>query len=299
MASASHNKTPAYYVPESSWLPIAMAFTLFVLAIGGALALQSVSGIASNAYGVWVLLVGLVMFAATLAVWFTKVAREHMAGLNSEQLQQSFVQCMKWFIVSEAMFFAAFFGGLAYIRMFELPWMAGMGEKASTGMLYEGFEYTWPLLSNPVPDAVPGPQEAMHWTIPLINTILLVSSSVTLTIAHHALRAGHRDKLKLWLLATIGLALVFLCFQAYEYYEAYAHLGLTLDSGIYGSTFFILTGFHGLHVIMGTIMLIAVCVRVFKGHFTGPDHFGFEATAWYWHFVDVIWLLLFFVVYIF
>lgn len=298
MATATHDKTPAYYVPESSRLPIAMAFALFVLAIGGAGALQSVSGIQENSYGIWVLLIGLVLFGATLAVWFTKVAREHMAGLNSKQLQESFVQCMKWFIVSEAMFFAAFFGGLGYIRLFELPWMAGEGAKAATGMLYEGFEYTWPLLTNPNPDAVSGPQEAMHWTIPLINTILLVSSSVTLTIAHHALRAGHRGKLKAWLLGTIALAVIFLGFQGYEYYEAYAHLGLTLDSGIYGSTFFILTGFHGIHVIMGTIMLIAVCFRVFKGHFTGPDHFGFEATAWYWHFVDVIWILLFFVVYI-
>lgn len=299
MASATQNKTPAYYVPESSRLPIAMAFTLFLLAIGGAMSLQTMAGIQTNAYGVWVLLAGLTMFAGTLATWFTKVAREHMAGLNSEQLQQSFVQCMKWFIVSEAMFFAAFFGGLGYIRLFELPWMAGMGEKASTGILYEGFQYSWPLLSNPVPEDVPGPQESMHWTIPLINTVLLVTSSVTLTIAHHALRAGHRGTLKLWLLATIALAIVFLGFQAFEYYEAYAHLGLTLDSGIYGSTFFILTGFHGLHVMMGTIMLISVCARVFKGHFTGPDHFGFEATAWYWHFVDVIWILLSFVVYIF
>lgn len=298
MATTTHHDTPAYYVPESSRLPIAMAVSLFVLVIGLAMTLQNISGLAQNERAGWFLAAGLLFFAVTLSVWFTKAAREHMAGLNSPQLQESFVQCMKWFIVSEAMFFAAFFGGLAYIRLFELPWMAGMGEKASTGMLYEGFQYTWPLVSNPVPEAVQGPQEAMHWTIPLINTILLVTSSVTLTISHHALRAGHRDKVKKWLLGTIALAVIFLGFQAYEYYEAYAHLGLTLDSGIYGSTFFILTGFHGLHVIMGTIMLIAICARVFKGHFTGPDHFGFEATAWYWHFVDVIWIALFVVVYI-
>ncbi|MCH8551729.1 MAG: cytochrome c oxidase subunit 3 [Natronospirillum sp.] len=299
MSSSTHDKTPAYYVPESSRLPIAMAFTLFLLAWGGAGWLQQVAGIQENTSGVWIFSLGMILFAATLTIWFTKTSREHMAGLNSEQLQDSYRQCMKWFIVSEAMFFAAFFGGLFYVRFFELQWMAGEGAKAATGMLYEGFEYTWPLLVNPNPEAVPGPQEAMHWTIPLINTTLLITSSVTLTFAHHALRKEHRSGLKNWLLATIVLAVIFLGFQAYEYYEAYAHLGLTLDSGIYGSTFFILTGFHGIHVIMGTIILIALYFRVLKGHFTGPDHFGFEAGAWYWHFVDVIWVLLFFVVYIF
>ncbi|MEX1057683.1 MAG: cytochrome c oxidase subunit 3 [Natronospirillum sp.] len=285
-------------MPESSKLPIVMAFALFLLAIGGAMTLQNVSGLGQNTAAGWVLAGGFIGFISTLAVWFSKAAREHMAGLNSPQLQESFVQCMKWFIVSEAMFFAAFFGGLAYIRLFELPWMAGLGEKASTGLLYQGFEYAWPLLTNPRPEIVQGPQQAMHWTIPLINTVLLVTSSVTLTLSHHALRAGHRSKVKAWLLATIALAVIFLGFQAFEYYEAYAHLGLTLNSGIYGSTFFILTGFHGLHVMMGTIMLTVICVRVFKGHFTGPDHFGFEASAWYWHFVDVVWILLFVVVYI-
>lgn len=292
-------KTPAYYVPESSRLPIAMAFTLFLLAVGGAGVLQQVAGIQENPRAVWILGAGLALFVMVLIVWFTKTSREHMMGLNSEQLQISYRQCMKWFIVSEAMFFAAFFGGLFYVRLFELQWMAGLGAKAATGMLYEGFEYTWPLLVNPNPDLVPGPQYAMPWTIPLVNTILLVTSSVTLTFSHHALRAGHRKALANWLLATIALAVVFLGFQMYEYYEAYAHLGLTLNSGIYGSTFFILTGFHGIHVFMGTIILIALYFRVLKGHFNGPDHFGFEAGAWYWHFVDVIWVLLFFVVYIF
>ncbi len=296
MASTTQ-KTPAYYVPESSRLPIFMAVALALLAFGGASVLQSVGGLTNEEPRTWILIAGFVLFAGTLASWFAKAAREHMQGLNSTQLQESFVQCMKWFIVSEAMFFAAFFGGLFYIRVFELTWMSGEGAKAATGLLYESFEYSWPLLNNPDP-SLEGPHEAMSWTIPLINTILLVTSSVTLTIAHHALREGHRGKTKVWLLATIALALVFLGFQAFEYYEAYAHLGLTLDSGIYGSTFFILTGFHGAHVIIGTIMLITICARVFKGHFTGPDHFGFEATAWYWHFVDVVWIILFVVVYL-
>lgn len=299
MATSTNKTTPSYYVPESSRLPIAMAFTLFLLALGTAGVLQHVAGIQENPRSVWVLSAGLVLFVTVLAVWFTKTSREHMMGLNSEQLQISYRQCMKWFIVSETMFFAAFFGGLFYVRTFELQWMAGQGAKAATGLLYEGFEYTWPLLVNPDSSAVQGPAKAMHWTIPLINTILLVTSSVTLTLSHHALRAGHRKLVAKWLLATIVLASVFLGFQMYEYYEAYAHLGLTLDSGIYGSTFFILTGFHGIHVFMGTVILIALYFRVLKGHFNGPDHFGYEAGAWYWHFVDVIWVMLFFVVYIF
>lgn len=296
--SVTSGKTPAYYVPEQSKLPIWMAFALFLTIIGVALMLQRGAGMTDSHLGIWVFLAGALVLAATMYNWFVIVAKENMAGLNSDQLKASFVYSMKWFIVSEAMFFAAFFGGLFYIRVFELPWMAGEGAKAVTGMLYDGFTYTWPLLTNPIPAEVPGPREAMHWTIPLINTILLVTSSVTLHFAHHGLLKGHRKQLKNWLLATIALAVIFLGFQAYEYYEAYAHLGLTLNSGIYGSTFFILTGFHGAHVILGTTMLIVMAVRVFKGHFTANDHFGFEATAWYWHFVDVVWLILFVVVYL-
>ncbi|MFY0663561.1 MAG: cytochrome c oxidase subunit 3 [Natronospirillum sp.] len=296
--SAALGKTPAYYVPEQSKLPIWMAFALFLTVIGTALMLQKGAGLTDSHLGIWVFFTGALVLAATMYNWFVIVAKENMAGMNSAQLKASFVYSMKWFIVSETMFFAAFFGGLFYIRLFELPWMGGEGAKAVTGMLYDGFTYTWPLLTNPIPAEVPGPREAMHWTIPLINTILLVSSSVTLHFAHHGLIAGHRKQLKMWLLATIALALVFLCFQIYEYYEAYAHLGLTLNSGIYGSTFFILTGFHGAHVILGSTMLIVMAARVFKGHFTANDHFGFEATAWYWHFVDVVWLILFVLVYL-
>lgn len=295
--SSTTQKTPAYYVPESSRLPITMALALALCVLGGASVLQSVAGLGSGEPRTWLLILGFSLFLLTIAFWFSKAAREHMAGMNSAQLQRSFVLCMKWFIVSEAMFFGAFFSGLFYIRIFELTWMSGAGAKAATGMLYEGFEYTWPLLNNPDPSYA-GPGHAMSWTIPLVNTILLVTSSVTLTIAHHALREEKRTSIKIWLLATVALALTFLGFQVFEYYEAYNHLGLTLDSGIYGSTFFILTGFHGVHVIIGTLMLMTITFRVFRGHFTGPDHFGFEATAWYWHFVDVIWILLFVVVYL-
>jgi cytochrome c oxidase subunit 3 len=166
-------------------------------------------------------------------------------------------------------------------------------------MLWEGFEATWPLINNPNPEAYPAPHSVIGaWGLPLVNTILLVTSSFTVTVAHHALKAGNRKKLKIWLGATIILALVFLMFQAEEYMHAYGELNLTLQSGIYGSTFFMLTGFHGAHVILGTVMLSVMFLRIQKGHFTADKHFGFEAASWYWHFVDVVWLGLFIFVYI-
>ena len=133
--------------------------------------------------------------------------------------------------------------------------------------------------------------------IPTINTALLLTSGVTLTISHHALRAGHRAMTALFLFATIVLGAVFMGFQVYEYMHAYSELNLKLTSGIYGATFFMLTGFHGFHVTLGAIMLSVILYRVLKGHFTPEHHFGFEGAAWYWHFVDVVWLGLYVVVY--
>ena len=133
--------------------------------------------------------------------------------------------------------------------------------------------------------------------IPLLNTIILLSSGFTLTVAHHALMAGHRGTLKAWLFATVALGFTFLGFQAYEYIYAYSALNLKLSTGVYGSTFYMLTGFHGAHVTIGAIMLSVMLARAMKGHFDKHNHFAFEAAAWYWHFVDVVWLLLFVLVY--
>ncbi len=133
--------------------------------------------------------------------------------------------------------------------------------------------------------------------LPAINTAILLTSSVTVTIAHHALLTGHRGRLKIFLALTFLLGFTFVGFQAMEYHEAYTELGLQLGTGIYGSTFFMLTGFHGMHVTLGAIMLTVIWFRVMKGHFTPQRHFGFEAVAWYWHFVDVVWLGLFVFVY--
>jgi cytochrome c oxidase subunit 3 len=135
------------------------------------------------------------------------------------------------------------------------------------------------------------------WGLPFINTVILVTSSVTITLAHWALKKNYRGPLKIWLALTVLLGSVFLVFQVVEYVEAYHELGLTMASGIYGSTFFMLTGFHGAHVTLGTIMLAVMLIRTMRGHFTPDDHFAFEAASWYWHFVDVVWLGLFTFVY--
>jgi len=231
--------------------------------------------------------------------WFGSVIKESRSGLYSPQMDRSFRWGMSWFIFSEVMFFAAFFGALFYARTFAIPWLGGEGDRGSSNMLWEGFQASWPLINTPDPQAYPPPEGVIGpWGLPLINTILLVTSSFTLTVSHHALKEDHRKKAKTWLAATIALALVFVFVQGYEYVHAYQDLGLTLQSGIYGSTFFMLTGFHGAHVILGTLMLVIMLARIQKGHFTADNHFGFEAAAWYWHFVDVVWLGLFVFVYV-
>jgi cytochrome c oxidase subunit 3 len=198
------------------------------------------------------------------------------------------------------MFFAAFFGALFYVRTFAGPWLGGEGDKGLANMLWPDFTYQWPLMVNPDPKTFPGPSEVISaWQLPLLNTLLLISSSVTVTFAHHALRKDKRGATKAWLGLTVALGTVFLVLQALEYQHAYHDLGLTLNSGIYGATFFMLTGFHGAHVTMGTLILAIMLIRIAKGHFTPQQHFGFEAASWYWHFVDVVWVGLFIFVYIF
>jgi cytochrome c oxidase subunit 3 len=213
----------------------------------------------------------------------------------SEKLDRSFRQTMFWFIVSEIMFFAALFGALFHARIITVPWLAGASDNLQTHLLlWPDFADTWPLFITPGG----GLTEAMAaWGLPFINTMILVTSSVTITFAHWALIKNHRGPLKIWLALTVLLGSVFLVLQVVEYVEAYHELGLTMASGIYGSTFFMLTGFHGVHVTMGTIMLAVMLIRIMKGHFTPDNHFGFEAASWYWHFVDVVWLGLFTFVY--
>jgi len=284
--------TSQYYVPPTSKWPILAVIVVGFTAIGAGSLMTYGSGLP-------LLLIGLVGVAFVMYGWFRDVINESMGGLYDMQMDRSFRQGMGWFIFSEVMFFAAFFGALFYIRVFALPWLDGEGAKGITALLWPDFTATWPLMNTPDP-SIGGPDAVINpWTLPLINTILLVTSSVTLTIAHHALKEGNRAKLKNWLIGTIVLGLVFLVIQGIEYVEAWTQLGLTLQSGIYGSTFFLLTGFHGLHVTIGAIVLIVMLFRVMKGHFTADNHFAFEAGAWYWHFVDVVWIGLFLFVYVF
>ena len=281
----------AYYVPHGTHWPILGSFGLFFTVGGAALWMNEFEP------GKYIMVLGIACLLSMLFGWFRTVVGESLGGLYTKQVDTSFRMGMMWFIFSEVMFFAAFFGALFYTRMFSVPWLGGEGDGALTNhFLWQDFTPAWP--SNG-PEAVGGAFQTMPaWGIPLLNTLLLLSSGVTVTVAHHALRAGNRRQLLVFLAATIILGAFFLTFQAHEYIEAYEELNLTLQSGVYGSTFFMLTGFHGLHVTLGAIMLTVIWFRCLRGHFTRDQHFAFEAVAWYWHFVDVVWLGLFLFVYV-
>lgn len=285
-------KFQPYYVPDQSPWPLVGALGLFLLAAGAGLWIADLGGIA----GPVVFAAGTLVMTVMLFGWFSNVIEESGAGLYSKQLDRSFRLGMSWFIFSEVMFFGAFFGALFYARMLAVPWLGGAGNNAMTNaVLWPDFTASWPLLSTP------GGIEttAMGWFgLPLINTLILLTSSITAHLAHLALLDNKRSRLSQWLGLTVLLGLIFLILQVWEYVHAYQDLGLRLDSGIYGNTFFLLTGFHGAHVTLGTMMLGIMWLRVRKGHFTPAQHFGFQASSWYWHFVDVVWLCLFIFVYI-
>jgi len=301
--SETHQK---YYVPEESRIPIVFAVAAMIVGFGAA---NAVAG-----YGATMLYVGLIAVVFTLAFWWSTVTKESQAGLDTPQLNNAYVYGMAWFIFSEVMFFFAFFGALFYIRSFAITWLGGEGAKGIAGeLLWPEFEATWPPMVTPEQSLMgedatfKGPDENMYlhslkdigsW-LPLWNTVVLLSSSGTVHIAHMALKENNRKRFNFWLGVTVTLAFIFVILQAVEYYEAYSHLGLTLNSGVYGTTFFMLTGFHGMHVLIGGIFLLTQLVRStgYK-HFSDKEHFGFEAASWYWHFVDVVWVCLFLFVYI-
>ncbi len=280
-----------YYVPHGSKWPAVGTIGLFTTMFGAA---NTMNGAAN---GKMILFAGLAIMIFMFFGWFGTVIKESISGYFNQQVDVSFRMGMLWFIFSEVMFFAAFFGALFYARALIVPWLGGQGDGTLTNQyLWNGYTAAWPTNG---PAGIGGFfQTIPAWGVPLINTLILLTSGVTITIAHHALRANHRTKLLVWLGATVLLGCIFLYYQAHEYIEAYQHLGLTMGSGIYGSTFFMLTGFHGLHVTLGTIMLAVIWFRCLKGHFSRDHHFGFEAVAWYWHFVDVVWLGLFLFVYV-
>jgi cytochrome c oxidase subunit 3 len=249
-------------------------------------------------YGPYLFALGLLTVICMMFGWFGQVIYENGKGLYDEQVDRSFRWGMCWFIFSEVCFFGAFFGALFFARFWSVPLLGGEVHPMTHWTLWSDFQATWPLLKNPNNELFSGAHEAMGaWGLAAINTVILLTSGVTITWAHWALKLNKRTQLLVSMSLTIALGLLFLMLQAYEYHEAYTELNLTLASGIYGTTFFMLTGFHGLHVTLGTIMLIVILIRCKRGHFTPERHFAFEGVAWYWHFVDVVWLFLFVFVY--
>ena len=312
-----------YYVPEQSKFPLLASLGLFLTVFTLAYGLNTIKAAkeaamksGAESYFEWGMLasffMALAFFCVVIYQWFATAIDENIKGLNNAQLKRSYVWGMGWFIFSEVMFFAAFFGALFYIRTFSLHELADPLNKH----LWDGFIADWPVMTTPdmavngAEAQVKGPEKNMsnpgltNWTgwLPFWNTVILMTSSVTVHMAHVALKNDKKSGLfgfNSWLGLTVALGIIFLFVQAYEYIHAYRDLGLKLDSGIYGTTFFLLTGFHGLHVTMGTFMLLVQWLRsVLKNHFSHDDCFGFEASSWYWHFVDVVWVGLFLFVYI-
>ncbi len=290
-AAAPHGVTPYYFVPNPSGYPAMAALGLFFVILGAG---QWVNGAGWGAYS---LMAGMVIWLGTLFVWFKQAVGESESGQYSDRVDVSFRWSMSWFIFSEVMFFAAFFGALYWARVHSIPALGSL----DNAILWPDFKAIWPsagggITGSPAntvePFGVMGP-----WPIPTINTAILLTSGLTLTLAHHALIAGQRAKTIGWMWITVLLGITFVGFQAYEYIHAYHELNLKLTSGIFGSTFFLLTGFHGFHVFVGMLMLLFITIRLMNGHFTPEKHFGFEGAAWYWHFVDVVWLGLYFLVY--
>ena len=284
-SAGTQDRQAHYFVPQPMPWPLMGSVALFLMAVGGVFAMNGKgSGWVAMALGFMVLLY--MMFR-----WFGDVIRESEAGKYGHWEDVSFRWGMSWFIFSEVMFFAAFFGALFYTRVLSVPDLSSL---LHNEQLWPGFTSHWPS-AGPAFEEKFSPMGA--WGIPALNTFLLLSSGVTVTLAHWNLIANNRGKLLLWLGATVALGFIFLGFQIYEYGHAYADLNLKLTTGVYGSTFFMLTGFHGFHVTLGAVMLTVIWFRCARGHFKPNHHFAFEGVAWYWHFVDVVWLGLFIFVY--
>jgi cytochrome c oxidase subunit 3 len=274
----------AYYLPQPSRWPIIGACALLLTTSGAA------TWVNRGSAGPYILAAGAALLIYMLFGWFGTVIRESEAGLYNKQVDVSYRWAMAWFIFSETMFFAAFFGALFYLRWHAIPDLAS----GDTSQLWPGFKGGWPATGP----GIEGTLKPMHPTgIPLVNTVLLLTSAATLLWAHRGLQKGARGQLKLGLFLTVALGLVFLVLQFSEHYRAYTELGLTLGSGAYGATFFMLTGFHGLHVAIGATVLSVILARSIRGDFTPDDQFAYQAASWYWQFVDVIWLLMYVLVY--
>ena len=278
------SQSARYFIPDPSRWPIFGSFALLSMAFGAAAWMNEAT------WGKFLLIAGVSILFYMLFGWFGVVAHESESGKYNDQVDKGFRWGMSWFIYSEVMFFAAFFGALFYMRVLSVPWLGDLEHKL-----------IWPDFAGQWPTAGPGISETFTpmgaWGIPALNTLLLLSSGITVTWAHWGLLKNNRTQLIIGLIMTVALGITFLGFQAYEYAHAYSELNLKLTTGAYGATFFMLTGFHGFHVFIGMLMLLFITLRLQKGHFTADKHFGFEGAAWYWHFVDVVWLGLYILVY--
>ena len=279
------SQSTRYYVPEPSTWPIFGSFGLLSMALGAA-AWFNGAGV-----GKYFVFLGLLVLFYMLAGWFTTVAHESESGKYNKQVDTGFRWGMGWFIFSEVMFFGAFFGALFYMRVISVP---DLGSLESQALIWPGFKPGWPV-SGPGISEQFTPMAAMG--VPALNTLILLTSGATVTWAHWGLLKNNRSQLIWGLVLTVALGILFICFQVYEYAHAYSDLNLKLTAGAYGATFFMLTGFHGFHVTVGCIMLTTILFRCVAGHFRPDHHFGFEGVAWYWHFVDVVWVGLFIFVY--
>ena len=258
--SSHQAKHPYHLVDPSPW-PVVGALSSFVLAVGAVMYMHQ--------EGPWVMIAGFVMLFATAFMWWRDVVREgEHQGHHTPIVRIGLRFGMALFIASEVMFFSAFFWAYFNAALFPTEVTGGI----------------WP------PQGV---KTFDPWDLPFLNTLILLTSGVTLTWAHHALLDNNRRDVIRGLALTVLLGAIFTCVQAYEY----SHAAFGFADGIYSSTFYMATGFHGFHVLVGTIFLIVCLVRAMKGHFTPDHHVGFEAAAWYWHFVDVVWLFLFACIY--
>ncbi len=299
---ATHSKNH-YFVPHGSLYPSVLSAGILLLATGFifSVAMDRSKDLAYlQAPGKWMMYFGTAVILWMVFKWMAAVISESLSGKYKNWEDKSFRFGMIVFICSEVAFFAAFFGALFYMRVLSVPELASYAPDITP---YKDFLGTWPS-TGPGGSVLgaeytpPANFKPMHWLgLPLVNTILLLSSGATITWAHWGLIKNNRKQLVIGMALTVALGIAFLVCQAFEYHEAYTEMGLTLGSGAYGATFFMLTGFHGFHVTLGTIMLIVILLRCMKGHFTPEHHFGFEGVAWYWHFVDVVWLGLFIFVY--
>ena len=296
-----HDKQHDYHLVNPSPWPIIGATAAFALAIG---AIQFFISRKSGAPHLWYVYPGLIAVAFTMVMWWRDVIREAIGGDHTPVVQLHLRYGMLLFIASEVMFFVAWFWGYFDAAFYPAdihPLLAhsigpdGKDVLTATGTITGLVERNaitgghWP----------PMPSETFKhtfnpWGLPLVNTLILLTSGTTVTAAHHALLENNRKGLIWGLVATVILGALFTVCQAWEY----LHAGFTFGGNLYGSTFFMATGFHGAHVIIGTIFLLVCLIRAIYGHFTPKQHFGFEAAAWYWHFVDVVWLFLFSCIYV-